>query len=518
MLNINKKSALAVALAAGLGMTSTASAFTLLTDANATPVLVATADIISSTTDIGIDENFTVSLTGDDGILGRTTGFTIRYTLNNGATFGDPLTTADISVGPAAFGGDANNAWIPTIAAGGGLADNYVVILFSPPVAPVGTYALRTGILLDIADADAVVNPTLGDGQILDTVQALQTAGQQVVATVQFIDPVTANNIMTAQTLPILRSGDPVVLACDATDGDTAKTIDVGVTPAQAAKTFFSPDGTIGSPAQEGYMNMGSITVSIDPAFTSFAYAGTDEFVTTVSGDFSAFAGANGDVFLSSLADCSTTDVSGTISNANGTVVFDYIGSDMGNFSASGFTAFVCAEVIPGNAVVIDATNVVVSTVFTRGAVSSNSSSCPLLPLRYNGSVVDVYHINPAANPTAQSFVRVINPSDTGGTVTITGIDDNGVAAAAPITFVLASKRSIQINSEDLENGNVAKGLTGAWGDGAGKWRATVTGEFANMLVQGLNRNSTDGTVTNLTDADNQGEQVLNSLFNQGGL
>jgi hypothetical protein len=40
-----------------------------------------------------------------------------------------------------------------------------------------------------------------------------------------------------------------------------------------------------------------------------------------------------------------------------------------------------------------------------------------------------------------------------------------------------------------------------------------VTGEFAGMRVQSLNRNYNDGTVTNLTDADGKGEQTFQKLF-----
>lgn len=508
-MSINKKNVLAAALVAGLGLAGTAGAYTLTTGGDAAPVLVATADIIDATTDIGVNEAFTVSLTSGDFILGRTTGFTIRYTLNNGATFGQALADTDLTVGAAAPG------WTASIAAGGGVADNFVVINLNPPTP---TTTLTVGALLSIDAADAVVAPTLlTGGQILDTLTALQTKGAQVVANVQFVDPVTATAIMPASNLAILQSGDPVQLACDSADGETAKRIDVGVTT-QAAKTYFSSTGEIGG-ADEGFINLGSIGASVATGFTGFAYAGTDEFVTTVNGDFSAFTPTAADraVFLSLSATCATQDVVGTVNNANGTVTFDYTGADV-TIGATGFTAYVCAQVPAGNTTVIDASQVSVATTFTRGDVSSNSASCPLLPLRYNGSVVDVYHVNPAGNSTAQSFIRVINPGNTAGTVTLTGIDDNGAAAAAPITFVLGAGKSMQINSEDLENGNAAKGLTGSWGNGAGKWRGTVTGEFANMLVQSLNRNANDGTVTNLTDADNQGEQLLNAERNQGNL
>ena len=214
----------------------------------------------------------------------------------------------------------------------------------------------------------------------------------------------------------------------------------------------------------------------------------------------------------SSCSLCSAVGPQGTVNNVNGTVTFTYTGTQVG-VTATGFNAFLCAQVPAGNTVVIDSSSVSAVTTFNRGAVSATSASCPLLPLRYNGAVVEVYHLNPAGNSTAQSFLRIINPSSTAGTVTIVGTDDNGVDGVAPITFLLGARKSMQINSQDLEFGNAAKGLTGAFGDGTGKWRAVVTGEFSGMKVQSLNRNNTDGTVTDLTDADSFGEQELNRVF-----
>lgn len=514
-----KKNTLAVALVAGLGLAGVAAAFTVTTDTDLNPVLVATADVIDANTDIGVDEDTTITLQSTDNILGRTTGFSIRYTLNNGATFADNIDDGDLLLGPAAYAGDANNEWTVSIIAGGTAGSTNAVFLFSPPASPVGQFGLTTGELLTIAGADTVVNPTTGvdAGQILEDVTALQTEGATISATVQFVDPVTAANIMGANNVALLRSGDPVVLACDATDGDTATTIDVGTSETQGAKTFFSSTGVIGL-TDTGTINLGSVSASVDTGFTSFDYLGTDEFQTVVSGDFSAFsgAGAGRDVFLSSNADCSVNVVNGTIDNVAGTVTFDYTLAEIGG-DADGFTAFVCASVPGGNTTVIDASAVSVRTTFTRGDVTSTQTpACDLLPLRYNGSVVEVWNVNPAGNTTAQSFLRIINRGDSAGTVTIDGIDDSGVAGDFSVTFNLAAGASMQVNSEDLENGNAAKGLTGSWGNGAGKWRAVVTGEFANMVVQSMNRNSTDGTVTNLTDGDTQGEQNLNELFEQG--
>src|SRR5690606_3232593 len=204
------------------------------------------------------------------------------------------------------------------------------------------------------------------------------------------------------------------------------------------------------------YMNMGTVEVEVAAGFASFGYLGTDEFTSVLTGDFSAFDTAtNADavgVFLSLNNDCSTEDVTGDVDNAAGTVTFEYTGADVA-IAATGFSAYVCAAVNGGNAVVIDDTSAAIVTTFVRGDVESTSASCNLLPLRYNGSVVEVYHVNPAGNVTAQSFIRVINPSDIDGTVTIVGTDDDG-HESSEISFMLGAGESMQVNSEDLENGN----------------------------------------------------------------
>lgn len=132
----------------------------------------------------------------------------------------------------------------------------------------------------------------------------------------------------------------------------------------------------------------------------------------------------------------------------------------------------------------------------------------------YNGSVVNVYQVNPANNTLAQSYVRIINKGSVGGAVSITGYDDNGTAYG-PMTLTggLAAGHSKQINSDALEDATkaAAAGFSGTLGDGVGKWRLVVTGEFPNMVVQSLNRNNSTGTVTNLTDADTKKEQANNA-------
>jgi len=114
------------------------------------------------------------------------------------------------------------------------------------------------------------------------------------------------------------------------------------------------------------------------------------------------------------------------------------------------------------------------------------------------GNVNDAWFFNPGTNPNQVSSLRVINDSNTAGTVTITGIDDNGNAApGGSVTFTIAAKSGKAITAADLENGNAGIGLTGALGNGAGKWRLKITSTL-DLKVQGL-MNTPSGFLTNLS-------------------
>ena len=86
-----------------------------------------------------------------------------------------------------------------------------------------------------------------------------------------------------------------------------------------------------------------------------------------------------------------------------------------------------------------------------------------------------IYFANPASNTNQQTFVRVVNTAANSGTVTITGIDDSGAASSGAVSFTLEANEAKQMTIQDLENGNINKGLSGSLGDGTGKWRLTVT-------------------------------------------
>ena len=83
----------------------------------------------------------------------------------------------------------------------------------------------------------------------------------------------------------------------------------------------------------------------------------------------------------------------------------------------------------------------------------------------------------PASHSGREGVARVINHSERAGTVRIYGIDDSG-EWAGPVTFALAAGAVAHFNSQDLEGGNPAKGLTGALGSGSGSWRLRLHSEL----------------------------------------
>ena len=76
-----------------------------------------------------------------------------------------------------------------------------------------------------------------------------------------------------------------------------------------------------------------------------------------------------------------------------------------------------------------------------------------------------------------QGFVRIVNRSDAAGEVRIVPHDDTGLAYDA-LTLALDAGRTAHFNSDDLELGSPAKGLTGSTGAGRGDWRLELSSEL----------------------------------------
>ena len=513
-----RKSSLALAVVAALAFSGAAVAATVtVSPTGALPEGVAYFDIASNSTAIGVTPTMSVNVLSSDNIVGRTTGFAIRITLNNGAVFNN-LVVANGAALPAGW---------QTSVVGGYTGTNTVIINFAPPSTnPVP--GIVPGDIVDITGADAELAPTTGN--ILSGLAALQASGQTVSASLQFFDPVSTNNILTAIPQQLLVSGNPVSVTCNtASTGaytNHQEMIDVGASPSQ---TMFSFYGNINSPNNSAYevpyFSAGQINISVNNTLANFGYfqfQPTDSLTTTVTGNFSAFLQAGASVFLtndtSSYNSCSGTVVATGTLNAGGTIAtFTYPASALGGFSASGGYANLCFQVPSGNLVPIAPTTVTQSTTFTRNNITVPGTSCVLDPMKLNGPVVHVYTFNPAGNTTQSSFLRISDTGPASGMVTITGIDDAGHPGAGPVSFALAAGQSVQLPSSCLVSGTscpAGVAVTGALGTGTGKWRLTVSGTFPNMVVTSLNRNNNSGTLTNLTNYDVAGKQ---NLWSYGG-
>ena len=132
--------------------------------------------------------------------------------------------------------------------------------------------------------------------------------------------------------------------------------------------------------------------------------------------------------------------------------------------------------------------------------VNPEKSSGAVQALRDNVGIFIFQNVNPAGTPSAQSFLRLTNNTAQTCAVTIDAKDDAG-KLSGQVKYTLAAHASEQFNSSVLETGvdNQGRAITGKFGDGTGKWYVRVQPECANFTASALNRNSTDGTVTDLT-------------------
>ena len=109
---------------------------------------------------------------------------------------------------------------------------------------------------------------------------------------------------------------------------------------------------------------------------------------------------------------------------------------------------------------------------------------------------VDFY--NPGSNDRQVSRLRLINPGAEAAVVEVTARDDRGAAApGGAVRLTLPAGASRLLTAQELEAGG--DGFAGSLGDGAGKWRLSVTSN-ATIEVMSLLRSPT-GHLANLSTA-----------------
>ena len=108
--------------------------------------------------------------------------------------------------------------------------------------------------------------------------------------------------------------------------------------------------------------------------------------------------------------------------------------------------------------------------------------------------VYEVATFNPGSNPNQLSRLRLINPDTEEAEVTIKGVDDAGASPGAMVEIVVPGGASVTLTSAELEAGT---GVTGALGDGRGKWRLLVRSDRPIVVMSLLS--SPTGHLTNLS-------------------
>ena len=127
------------------------------------------------------------------------------------------------------------------------------------------------------------------------------------------------------------------------------------------------------------------------------------------------------------------------------------------------------------------------------------------------GPVANVPVFAPASHDTRQGFVRVINRRGS-NVVHIEAIDPAG--SRYTTSLALDAGETVHFNSNDLEGGNIAKGLSRGVGQGSADWRLELSGNDVDVLTY---MRTNDGFLTSLHDvvpAGSDGYSV--PIFNPG--
>lgn len=567
-----KKNVLAVALVAGLGLAGAAAAYTYGTLSQTAPNVdpqsspanaadLATPENVAYQLLLGPNYNYTMTedlvfdINPPDNAVQVSTGFTVRVKLNrnncvaSGLPYPQPDTTCADTADGALFAGIAPTA---------------PEMILEPSLAGAGwTVAFdafydgnRTASFRIIPPAGNTLNPSAGillrwrNARLTSLNEfALGAAGggtDKVDAEFWMVNATNDSRYQGSTTSrQILKRVSGVTACADRTRSEVDKYIDVAddYTEDQLPKTLFSFDGKLGSAndnnlggsvtAPSDYnsqvINLGDVTINNTGA-GNFVFLGSDTFTTTITGnggdDWNAFddAGINDRVYLmyggtdctnGTLVTLTNAGTGGTVSGNQVSFTYTAAAANL-NMATGAFTnrLRVCAFQNT-NRVIDDHPNHVNTTFFRAGAIATPAFNddhanmvCDVLPLRYNGSTMEIFTINPGSNTTQRSFIRLTNRSATDGYVSLEGIDNNGMHGASQVRVWVPAGASVQLNSTDLENGT--GGAIGAWGaPSAGKWRAVVTAEFPGLVASSLVNSSLPNVLTNVTDSDTRGEQYL---------
>ena len=128
--------------------------------------------------------------------------------------------------------------------------------------------------------------------------------------------------------------------------------------------------------------------------------------------------------------------------------------------------------------------------------VSYAPEDSDLNPITGCAETAHVSTFAPKSHPTRQGFARIVNHGDAEATVRMDAFD-NGGQRSGPVDVTVGPGEAVHFNSEDLEDGNESKGLSGSIGSGSGDWRIELRGDDVEVLSY---MRTQDGFVTSLHD------------------
>ena len=145
----------------------------------------------------------------------------------------------------------------------------------------------------------------------------------------------------------------------------------------------------------------------------------------------------------------------------------------------------------------------------------TNLSTAPLSGSR---GAHDVPLFPAASDPSgSRGLVRVINRTGTAGSVQIKAFDDTQWDYAA-LVLPIGPGEAVQFDSNDLEQGNPARGLPGGTGPGQGDWRLELTSDLDIKVLSYVR--AWDGLLTSMHDvapSEEEGTRHRVSMFNPEG-
>ena len=140
-------------------------------------------------------------------------------------------------------------------------------------------------------------------------------------------------------------------------------------------------------------------------------------------------------------------------------------------------------------------------SIYAQSLLSSPTGHLTNLSTAPSNEVDGVHEVAlfPSASDASgrQGFVRVINHTESTAEITITAHDETDWTYD-PLTLTVAAGQVAHFNSDDLEQGNVGKGLTGSTGAGEGDWRLTLSSDSDIEVLSYIR--TTDGFLTAMHD------------------